>query len=72
MDGLLSWLLANRGKILGTGAGIMLGWLTIKYGLIKAIFMLLCLIIGYVIGARLDERGGARDFLGDFFSSGRR
>ncbi|NMB23985.1 MAG: DUF2273 domain-containing protein [Firmicutes bacterium] len=54
------------------GLGILLGSLTIKYGLVKAIFVLLCLLIGYVVGARLDERGGARDFLEDIFPSGRR
>ncbi len=68
----LVWLMANKGKIIGTGLGILLGSLTIKYGFIKAIFVLLCLLIGYVLGAHLDERGGTRAFLGSIFPSGRR
>ncbi|NMB44983.1 MAG: DUF2273 domain-containing protein [Firmicutes bacterium] len=72
LEDLLTWAVANKGKILGTGTGILLGWLTIRYGLAKAIFVLLCLILGYSVGARLDEQKDVRGLLGGLFSSRRR
>lgn len=72
LEDLLEWLIANKGKVLGTGAGILLGWLTIQYGLVKAIFVLLCLLVGYGIGAHLDEQGDVWGLFGGLFSSRRR
>lgn len=72
LEGILLWLVVNKGKVLGTITGILLGWLTIKYGLVKAIFVLLCLFVGYGVGARLDERGDTGDLVGGLFSSRRR
>ncbi|NMB11541.1 MAG: DUF2273 domain-containing protein [Firmicutes bacterium] len=72
LEDLLGWLTANKGKVLGTGIGILLGWLTIRYGLVKAIFVLLCLLVGYGVGARIDEQGDARGFFEGLLSSRRR
>ncbi|NLY51695.1 MAG: DUF2273 domain-containing protein [Firmicutes bacterium] len=71
-DDLLAWLMANKGKILGTAAGILLGWLTLQYGFFKAVFLLLCLAVGYMVGASADHEGGLRNLVAGFFTSSRR
>lgn len=54
----LAGLVRHRGKIAGTLVGLLLGWLTIRYGIGRALFVTLCLLGGYWIGSRFDE--GAR------------
>ncbi|NLY29337.1 MAG: DUF2273 domain-containing protein [Firmicutes bacterium] len=71
-DDLLAWLIANKGKILGTAAGILLGWLTLEYGFFKAVFLLLCLVVGYMVGASADQGGGLSNLVAGFFTSRRR
>ncbi|NLA58517.1 MAG: DUF2273 domain-containing protein [Firmicutes bacterium] len=71
-DDLLLWLAANKGKIVGTAAGILLGWLTLQYGFFKAVFLLLCLVVGYIVGASADQQGGLRNLVAGFFTSRRR
>ncbi len=72
LEDILAWLLINRGKVLGTAAGLLLGWLTLRYGIIKALFVILCVLIGYGIGARVDDQQDGRGLLGGLFSSRRR
>ncbi len=50
-------LLANRGKIIGTFAGLLLGWLTIRYGLLRALVFAIFVLAGLWIGATLDREG---------------
>jgi len=71
-DDLRTWLADNKGKILGTAAGVLLGWLTLQYGFLKALFLMLCLAVGYIIGASADQQGGLRNLLAGFFISRRR
>ncbi|NLJ86751.1 MAG: DUF2273 domain-containing protein [Firmicutes bacterium] len=72
LENLLAWFLVNKGKVLGTGAGILVGWLTIKYGFLKAVFVLLCIVIGCGVGAYIDERGDIRGLWEGRFPSKRR
>lgn len=46
----------HRGKALGVFLGLAFGWFAISYGFFKAIFVALCIIIGYFIGRGIDER----------------
>lgn len=69
---LLEWVVVNRGKIIGTLAGILLGWLTIQYGFIKATFILLCLIVGYIVGASIDSGQNFQETLERILFSRRR
>ncbi|NLK08362.1 MAG: DUF2273 domain-containing protein [Firmicutes bacterium] len=68
----VAWLLASRGRIVGTGLGILLGLFTLKYGFLKAVFLLFCLTAGYMVGAKVDRQGGARALLDEIFPRGRR
>ncbi len=71
-DDLWAWLMVNKGKILGTLAGILLGWLTLQYGFLKAVFILLCLLAGYAVGASADQQGGLRNLAACLFTPRRR
>lgn len=51
------------GKIAGTAFGLLFGWLSVRYGILQAIFVSFCLAAGYAVGARWDQ-GGFR--LGDW------
>lgn len=50
----------HRGKIIGLGGGFVFALLTVTLGLGKAIFILLCLGLGYWVGKRIDESEGWR------------
>lgn len=55
---LLEQIFRHRGKVIGTLLGLLLGWMIIEYGVIKTVFVALCLVAGYAIGSRID-RGGS-------------
>lgn len=57
-------LLRNRGKLLGAFLGLLAGWLTIRLGVWRAIFIAMCLAAGYYLGSRVD----AREDLGKLFT----
>lgn len=63
----IDFLAKNRGKIAGVILGLFFGWLIIKYGLLKAFFIALCIGIGYYVGKRADERVDLKDLLARFF-----
>ncbi|MEW6447027.1 MAG: DUF2273 domain-containing protein [Bacillota bacterium] len=46
----------HRGKIVGVVLGLVFGWFAIVYGFWKALFVGVCVAIGYFVGKRVDER----------------
>lgn len=50
----------HRGKALGVILGLIFGWFAISYGFLKAIFVSICIIVGYIIGKRIDENGDVK------------
>ncbi|MBM7855491.1 putative membrane protein [Desulfohalotomaculum tongense] len=50
----------HRGKALGVILGLFFGWFAITYGLFKALFVTLCIAVGFFIGKRLDESNNIR------------
>jgi len=57
----------NRGKAAGIILGLIFGWFAITYGILKAIFVSLCILAGYYIGKQVDRRADLREiFLGRF------
>ncbi len=48
----------NWGKILGAVLGLIIGMIIVSFGFWKAIFLLVCLVLGYLVGSRLDGGGG--------------
>lgn len=59
-------VLANRGKLIGGLIGVLVGWLTIRYGFWRALVFTIFVLAGLWIGAVLDREGweGFYDRLG--------
>lgn len=69
---LLNWLFQNKGKVIGVLLGLILGWMTIEYGIFKTFFVVILILIGYTLGKRSDREEGLQGMLDQFFSSGKR
>lgn len=53
----------HSGKIVGVTVGLVLGLLIITFGFFRTLFILLCVIAGYVVGKRIDEKEDIMDIL---------
>ncbi|MBP2642269.1 MAG: hypothetical protein H6Q67_156 [Firmicutes bacterium] len=53
----------HSGKILGVLTGLILGVLIICFGFFRTLFVLVCVIAGYVVGKRIDEKEDIMDIL---------
>ena len=53
----------HSGKIIGVCLGFVLGVLIITFGLFRTIFILLCVVSGFIIGKRIDEKEDILDIL---------
>lgn len=53
----------HSGKIVGVALGFILGVLIITFGFFRTLFVLLCVIAGYIVGARIDEKEDIMDIL---------
>lgn len=54
-DRLLEILSAHVGKIFGSIMGLFLGWIIIAFGVLKCLFVALCIVIGFYLGSYLDS-----------------
>ncbi len=65
----LTWLITNHlGKLTGSLAGLLFGILVVTLGIVKAIFVIICLVAGYIIGKRADDAGSWRELLSRLWS----
>lgn len=55
------WL-QYRFRIIGLAAGLFFGWLVIVYGILKALFVAICVGIGYYIGRQVDGQEEEESF----------
>ncbi|MBC7325524.1 MAG: DUF2273 domain-containing protein [Moorella sp. (in: Bacteria)] len=66
MENILDWLnylwREHRGKLIGVCLGLLFGLLTAIWGFGKALFIGLCIALGYFVGHRLDQGRGWQDF----------
>lgn len=53
----------HGGKILGCGLGFILGILVLMLGFFQTVFVLFCVIAGYMVGKRIDEKEDLMDIL---------
>lgn len=64
---ILELIQKNRGKVAGIVLGLVFGWFAITYGILKAVFVSLCIVAGYYIGRQIDQRADLKElFLGRF------
>lgn len=61
----------HRGKILGVAAGFILSLLIINYGLIRSLFIIFCVVSGYYIGRRIDDKEDFREIFERILPPGR-
>jgi len=57
----------HRGKMLGILLGLVFGLLTAFFGFWRAAFIVICIMIGYIIGKKLDEQKSFKSLLEKFF-----
>ena len=47
---------AHSGKIVGVSIGFILGLLILAVGFFQALFVLFCMVVGYFVGERIDDK----------------
>lgn len=67
--GRLFWALwsNHRGKTIGIGIGFIFGLMVVVLGFFEALFISLCMFIGYFIGKRIDENVNFSDLMDKMF-----
>lgn len=53
----------HRGKIIGALLGFFVGVFILFFGFLRTLFVLICIIVGYGIGKRIDEKEDIMDIL---------
>lgn len=56
----LAQIARHKGKLVGTLLGLVLGYLTIRHGLFKALIVTAFLVVGYRLGKAQDDGEGWR------------
>lgn len=54
---------AHSGKITGVSIGFVLGLLILSIGFFQALFVLFCMVIGYVVGKWIDDKEDLMEIL---------
>jgi uncharacterized membrane protein len=54
---------AHSGKITGVLIGFVLGLLILIIGFFQALFVMFCMVVGYFIGKRIDDKEDLMDIL---------
>lgn len=65
-DRLLEILSVHMGKVFGSIMGLFLGWIIVAFGLLKGLFVALCIVVGFFLGARLDSPRDSTDVTSRF------
>ncbi len=58
-----AFLVRHKGKVIGAILGFIFGIIFLTVGFFKTILILLCIIIGILIGSRWDVEGNVKKFL---------
>ena len=57
----------NRGKVIGIGLGLIIGILFITVGFWKTMFVIVCIVAGFFLGKKLDEKENFNRWLQDLY-----
>ncbi|NMA54645.1 MAG: DUF2273 domain-containing protein [Firmicutes bacterium] len=63
----LGFLVRHSGKIIFSILGLIFGATVLSKGLFAACFLLLCLVVGYIIGKKVDQGEKLATFLERIF-----
>lgn len=61
---------SHSGKIIGIISGMLTGIFILVFGFFHTLFVIFCMIAGYVIGKRIDEKEDIMDILGKILPPG--
>lgn len=56
----------HKGKVFGSLLGLAVSWIIIRYGVIRGLFVVLCIAIGWYLGSRWDTNGDISDLMDRF------
>ncbi|MDD3364471.1 MAG: DUF2273 domain-containing protein [Syntrophomonas sp.] len=59
----------HRGKTIGVLLGLAASILFISYGFWRTIFIVFCIVVGYLIGKKLDENADLEVWMKNLFKS---
>lgn len=57
----------HRGKVIGIILGLLASILFIKYGFWRSIFVLICILLGYFIGKKIDDNTNLEVWIKNLF-----
>jgi uncharacterized membrane protein len=60
----------HSGKIVGMVMGLFIGILILVFGFFHTMFVIVCMIAGYIVGKRIDEKEDIMDILGKLLPPG--
>ncbi|WP_236614588.1 DUF2273 domain-containing protein [Sporomusa ovata] len=46
----------HSGKLLGVVFGFVFGILVLSFGFFRTLFVVLCAVVGYIVGKRIDQK----------------
>jgi uncharacterized membrane protein len=67
---LLGLAIANKGRVIGTFFGFLVGLAALFFGFFKALLFAFFVLAGYYIGQRFDKRLGLIELIERFFPPG--
>lgn len=53
----------HSGKILGMSLGFVFGILVLTFGFFRSLFVVVCVMAGYVVGKRIDQKEDIMEIL---------
>lgn len=56
----------HRGKVIGISAGLLGAVLILTFGFWRSLFVIFCIVVGYIIGKRIDDHKGFDSFIKKF------
>ena len=62
-DKLMSFFITHQGKIIGTLIGFFIGIFLLTLGFFKTLILSLCIMIGYYLGKKIDNKEDIIQFI---------
>jgi uncharacterized membrane protein len=66
---LMEIFITHKGKVIGVLLGLVFGLFTIIFSFWKAIFISICIIIGFYLGKRVDENEEFKSLIRKFLNN---
>lgn len=55
-EAIIKFFVENKGKILGVATGLVFSTLVLLIGFFKTVFIVFCVLLGYYIGNKIDNK----------------